>query len=162
MSEILPMWIQAIGSAGSLLGFAGYVWVALLTRKDHDEIKREEQAQGVAAWLDPGFRHDLEADYVICVYNGGVSPIFQCRTVVSVPGDEEEVRENYLHIIPPRRTILHTFPADVGQLDETDLYSSSSVPELEFTDSYGDHWRRRTDGKLTRSHVRSLRRRRRT
>ncbi|MQA10742.1 MAG: hypothetical protein GEU98_19745 [Pseudonocardiaceae bacterium] len=158
MSQIAT-WVQAVGSAGSLLGFAAYVWIMLLNRRDSDEVKREEQAQKVAAWLDAGSRHDSEAEYVVCVHNGGAAPVFKCQSVVTVPGDESDERANYLHVVPPGVTAVHPFPIDVGELDEDSLYSSAAVPALEFTDSYGAHWKRDDEGVLVRLDRRKARRR---
>ena len=57
-SQVLAQWVSAVGSAGSLLGFAAYVWIMLLNRRDQVEVRQEQQAQGGTGWLDEGTRHD--------------------------------------------------------------------------------------------------------
>ena len=66
-SQLAAQWVSAVGSAGSLLGFAAYVWIMLLNRQDQAEVRQEQQAQGVTAWLDEGSRHDRDEDYVLPV-----------------------------------------------------------------------------------------------
>jgi hypothetical protein len=44
-SQLAAQWVSAVGSAGSLLGFAAYVWIMLLNREDAVEVRQEQQAQ---------------------------------------------------------------------------------------------------------------------
>lgn len=48
--QAVATWIQAIGSAGSLLAFAAWVGIAVINRKDDNVLRFERQAQTVAAW----------------------------------------------------------------------------------------------------------------
>lgn len=151
MSEgVVLAWVSAVGSAGSLLGFAAYVWIMLLNRRDDAEVRREQQAQGVSAWLDEGSAYDRDADYVICVHNNGVAPIFHCEFEYSLPTESEQRRTDFLHVIPPRVTAVRSLPVDVREVDPDALYTQAAVPEVRFTDSHGWHWRRDEDGVLHR------------
>ena len=148
-SQTAASWVSAIGSAGSLLGFAAYVWIMLLNRKDEGEVRQEQQAQGVSAWLDEGARHDSDEDYVLCVHNGGVSPVFNVRMLFSLPSSEDQYSLE-LSIVPPQDTAVRSLPFDHHEVDRQELYSAPAVPELRFTDSHGGHWQRNSDGKLSR------------
>lgn len=160
MSEF-PSWISAIGSAGSLLGFAAYVWIMMLNRLDHEQLRREEEAQGVAGWLDNGHRHDAESPYVLCVHNSGTSPVFNCTATYRLTegADGEGIRTEHLHIVPPNITAVRALPEDADEFDAESLYSPDAVPRLRFTDSAAGHWERDADGVLRNLDRRRLRRR---
>lgn len=155
-SQVTATWVSAIGSAGSLLGFASYVWIMLLNRKDQPEIRQQEQAHSVSAWLDEGGRHDRAEDYVVCVHNGGDAPAFDCTVTVRRP-DENTPHQLRLAIVPPGATAVRGLPFGHAQLPADDLYSTAAVPGLQFTDSHGGHWGRDSDGLLTRTDRRTLR-----
>lgn len=162
MSELATQaaasWVSAIGSAGSLLGFASYVWIMLLNRKDEGEVRQEEHAQSVAAWMDEGPRHGREEEYVLCVFNGGVAPVFNCRLLYSLPNVSEQHTMN-LAIVPPNTTATRSLPYSFDGTGTEDMYSATSVPELRFTDSHGAHWQRDGHGQLRRLERRGPRRR---
>lgn len=157
-SQTAASWVSAIGSAGSLLGFAAYVWIMLLNRKDQAEIRQENQAQGVSAWLDEGSRHDRAEDYVFCVHNGGTSPVFNAHLLYSLPSDTEQHMVE-LAIVPPGATVSRALPFGHSDVDPEELYSPPAVPELQFTDSQGGHWQRDRSGTLARLDHRGPRRR---
>ena len=110
-SQTLAQWVSAIGSAGSLLGFAAYVWIMLLNRKDQQSVRQEQQAQGVTAWLDEGARHDRDEDYVLVVHNGGDSPVFQVRCLFSLPSSDDQ-HAVQLSLLPPRHDAVRSLPFD--------------------------------------------------
>lgn len=157
-SQTIAQWVSAIGSAGSLLGFAAYVWIMLLNRKDSVEVRQEQQAQGVTAWLDEGARHDRDEDYVLCVHNGGDSPVFQVRCLFSLPSSSEQHSVS-LALLPPRSDSVNSLPFDADEVDRDELYSAPAVPEMRFTDSHGTHWGRDGNGQLHRVENRGVRRR---
>jgi hypothetical protein len=157
-SQTIAQWVSAIGSAGSLLGFAAYVWIMLLNRKDSVEVRQEQQAQGVTAWLDEGARHDRDEDYVLCVHNGGDSPVFQVRCLFSLPSSSEQHSVS-LALLPPRSDSVNSLPFDADEVDRDELYSAPAVPEMRFTDSHGTHWGRDGNGQLHRVESRGVRRR---
>lgn len=155
-SQTVAQWVSAIGSAGSLLGFAAYVWIMLLNRKDQQSVRQEQQAQGVTAWLDEGAVHDRDEDYVLCVHNGGDSPVFQVRCLFSLPSSEDQhVVE--LSLLPPRHDAVRSLPFGANEVSREELYSAPAVPEMRFTDSHGTHWGRDGDGQLHRVDSRSVR-----
>jgi hypothetical protein len=157
-SQIAAQWVSAIGSAGSLLGFAAYVWIMLLNRKDQVEVRQEQQAQGVTAWLDEGDRHDRDEDYVLCLHNGGDSPVFQVRCLFSLPSSEEQHSVS-LALLPPQSDTIRSLPFGYDEVDRDELYSAPAVPEMRFTDSHGTHWGRDGNGQLHRVDRRGVRRR---
>jgi hypothetical protein len=157
-SQIAAQWVSAIGSAGSLLGFAAYVWIMLLNRKDQVEVRQEQQAQGVTAWLDEGDRHDRDEDYVLCLHNGGDSPVFQVRCLFSLPSSEEQHSVS-LALLPPQSDTIRSLPFGYDEVDRDELYSAPAVPEMRFTDSHGTHWGRDGNGQLHRVDNRGVRRR---
>lgn len=157
-SQIAATWVSAIGSAGSLLGFASYVWIMLLNRKDDAELRQQQQAQGVSTWLDEGERHDRDEDYVVCVHNSGVAPVYDCALHLRDPQQDEQHRVDFA-IVPPGTTATRGAPFGRADLPEDDLYSPESVPHLRFTDSHGGHWQRDNNGLLTRLDRRRVRRR---
>lgn len=148
-SQTIAQWVSAIGSAGSLLGFAAYVWIMLLNRKDNVEVRQEQQAQGVTAWLDEGSRHGRDDDYVICVHNGGDSPVFQVRCLFSLPSSDQQ-HSVHLPLLPPQADELRALPFGYEEVDREELYSAPAVPEMRFTDSHGSHWGRDGNGQLHR------------
>lgn len=156
-SQTIAQWVSAIGSAGSLLGFAAYVWIMLLNRKDQVEVRQEQQAQGVTAWLDEGDRHDRDEDYVIVVHNGGDSPVFQVRCLFSLPSSDEQ-HSISLALLPPRADEIRSLPFSRDEVGRDELYSAPAVPEMRFTDSHGSHWGRDGNGLLHRIDSRSVRR----
>ena len=158
MAQVVATWVSAIGSAGSLLGFAAYVWIMMLNRKDAEQVRQEQQAQGVSAWLDEGARHDRDEDYVMCLHNGGVAPVYNCRALFSLPSSERQHSVD-LSIVPPQATATRSLPYDDSEVDREELYSAPAVPELRFTDSYGGNWQRDSNGKLARLDGRSPRKR---
>lgn len=157
-AQIAAQWVSAIGSAGSLLGFAAYVWIMLLNRKDEVEVRQEQQAQGVTAWLDEGDRHDRDEDYVLCVHNGGDSPVFNVRCLFSLPSSDDQ-HEIALALLPPRHDALRSLPFGYEEVDTEELYSAPAVPEMRFTDSHGTPWGRDGNGLLHRLESRRVRRR---
>jgi hypothetical protein len=156
-SQVLAQWVSAIGSAGSLLGFAAYVWIMLLNRKDQVEVRQEQQAQGVTSWLDEGRRHDRDEDYVLVVHNGGDSPVFQVRCLFSLPSSDEQ-HSISLALLPPRSDEVRSLPFGSDEVGRDELYSAPAVPEMRFTDSHGSHWGRDGNGLLHRLDARSVRR----
>lgn len=157
-SQTIAQWVSAIGSAGSLLGFAAYVWIMLLNRKDAVEVRQEQQAQGVTAWLDEGDRHGRDEDYVLCIHNGGDSPVFQVRCLFSLPSSEEQ-HSVALALLPPQSDAVRSLPFGDDEVDRDELYSAPAVPEMRFTDSHGTHWGRDGNGLLHRVDRRGVRRR---
>ncbi|TQN33223.1 hypothetical protein FHX37_3228 [Haloactinospora alba] len=157
-TQTAASWVSAIGSAGSLLGFASYVWIMLLNRQDEGEVRQEEHAQSVAAWLDEGARHGRDEQYVLCVHNGGVSPVFNCRLLFSLPNSEQRHSVD-LAIVPPHATATRSLPYSFDNTGSEDMYSATAVPELRFTDSHGAHWQRDSNGELSRLQRRGPRRR---
>lgn len=156
-SQIAAQWVSAVGSAGSLLGFAAYVWIMLLNRKDQVEVRQEQQAQGVTAWLDEGARHDRDEDYVLVVHNGGDSPVFQVRCLFSLPSSEEQ-HSISMAVLPPASDEIHSLPFGADEVSRDELYSAPAVPEMRFTDSHGTHWGRDANGQLHRLDRRNVRR----
>ncbi|MDD7966214.1 hypothetical protein [Actinomycetospora lemnae] len=156
-SQLAAQWVSAIGSAGSLLGFAAYVWIMLLNRKDQVEVRQEQQAQGVTAWLDEGKRHDRDEDYVIVVHNGGESPVFQVRCLFSLPSSDEQHSVS-MALLPPASDEIRSLPFGADEVSRDELYSAPAVPEMRFTDSHGTHWGRDSNGQLHRLDRRSVRR----
>jgi len=157
-SQIAAQWVSAVGSAGSLLGFAAYVWIMLLNRKDQVEVRQEQQAQGVTAWLDEGARHDRDEDYVLIVHNGGDSPVFQVRCLFSLPSSDEQ-HSISMALLPPASDEIHSLPFGANEVERDELYSAPAVPEMRFTDSHGSHWGRDSNGMLHRLDRRNVRRR---
>lgn len=151
-------WVSAVGSAGSLLGFASYVWIMLLNRKDEAEVRQEQQALGVSAWLDEGRRFDREEQFVICVHNHGVAPVFSVRALFSLPSSRAQHSVG-LAIVPPSTTATRALPFREDQVDSEELYSAPAVPELRFTDSLGTQWQRAAGGQLTQLNKQGPRRR---
>ncbi|WP_433784764.1 hypothetical protein ACQPX6_00710 [Actinomycetospora sp. CA-101289] len=156
-SQLAAQWVSAVGSAGSLLGFAAYVWIMLLNRKDQVEVRQEQQAQGVTAWLDEGHRHDRDEDYVLCVHNGGDSPVFQVRCLFSLPSSDEQ-HSISMALLPPASDEIRSLPFGSGDVSREELYSAPAVPEMRFTDSHGTHWGRDSNGQLHRLDRRGVRR----
>lgn len=144
---LITSWISAIGSAGALLGFAAYVWVMLLNRRDADDIRQENQAEGVAAWLEEGQRWDRDEDYVICVHNNGTAPIYNCSVMCNVTRQDHSF---YLAIVPPNTTAIRPLPFDYTDFDADQLYDAAAVPTIEFTDSREQRWERDRQGHLHR------------
>ena len=157
-SQTIAQWVSAVGSAGSLLGFAAYVWIMLLNRKDQVEVRQEQQAQGVTAWLDEGARHDRDEDYVLCVHNGGDSPVFGVRCLFSLPSSTDQHAVS-LALLPPQADAVRSLPFGAGEVDRDELLSAPAVPEMRFTDSHGTHWGRDGQGRLHRVESRGVRRR---
>ena len=156
-SQIAAAWVSAIGSAGSLLGFTAYVLLMLLNRKDQAEVRQEQQAQGVAAWLsertEPG---PEDGRVVLCVYNGGQTPVFNLRCLFSVPSSNDQ-HSISLSLIPPSTTAYRSMPFDSIRMSDDELYSAQAVPEMRFTDSHGTNWQRDANGRLKRLDRRTLR-----
>ena len=146
-SQTLAQWVSAIGSAGSLLGFAAYVWIMLLNRKDQVEVRQEQQAQGVTAWLDDGERHDRDE-----------SPVFNVRCLFSLPSSDDQHAVE-LALLPPRHDAVRSLPFGADEVSREELYSAPAVPEMRFTDSHGTHWGRDGHGQLHRVENRGVRRR---
>lgn len=146
-SEIAT-WIQAIGSAGSLLAFAAWVGIAILTRRDDHERHFAHQARSVAAWIDEGERYDSPAPYVVCIANGGENPVYRCS--VALPGLEHQNLAAVVHrqLVPPHSTVVVEAPAGVADFSDDDLYEGGVAPLLDFTDSSGRHWHRDEEGRL--------------
>ncbi|GAA1949145.1 hypothetical protein GCM10009754_17130 [Amycolatopsis minnesotensis] len=132
------------------------MWIMLLNRKDQPEIRQQEQAQSVSAWLDEGSRFDRDEDYVVCAHNSGDAPVFGCELRVTRP-DEDEPHHVRFAIIPPGTTATRALPFGREAMSSDDLYSASAIPELSFTDSHGGHWARDTAGLLSRTDRRTLR-----
>lgn len=174
MSAPVATWVQAIGSAGSLLGFASYVWIMLLNRRDEEEVRHEERAQAVSTWLDEGSRHRVDTPYVLCVHNAGTAPVYRCEVRYRVPDgaadgapadsqDPRGHRRMMLHLVPPDVTAVRGIDLGPDTVDAEDLFSAGAVPQIDFTDSSSRHWRRDTDGVLHRMDRRNrIRRRART
>lgn len=157
-SQTIAQWVSAIGSAGSLLGFAAYVWIMLLNRKDQVEVRQEQQAQGVTAWLDEGAHHDRDEDYVLCLHNGGESPVFGVRCLFSLPSSSHQ-HSVAMALLPPQTDAVRSLPFGRDEVDRDELYSAPAVPEMRFTDSHGTHWGRDGNGQLHRVERRGVRRR---
>ena len=146
-SQIAAQWVSAVGSAGSLLGFAAYVWIMLLNRKDQVEVRQEQQAQGVTAWLDEGAsarpRRGLRPH--ACT-TGATRPVFQVRCLFSLPSSDEQHSVS-MALLPPASDEIHSLPFGVrARSDREELYSAPAVPEMRFTDSHGTHWGRDSNG----------------
>lgn len=157
-AQLAAQWVTAIGSAGSLLGFASYVWIMLLNRRDEAEVRQEQAAQSVAAWMDKGEYYDHDGWLVLCVYNGGAAPVFNAHLRFSLQNSEDD-HETTLAIVPPGRTAPKDLPFRQDQVDEQELYSAPAVPELRFTDSLGTDWKRDKGGQVERVGGAKLRRR---
>lgn len=147
-SQLVATWIQAIGSAGSLLAFAAWVGIAVLNRKTDIQTRFEEEAQTVAAWLDRGSAHDVDEEFVTCMVNGGSSPVYDCCIRFMGLEELEEPAEVRLHLVPPRTTTTQPPPVPVGRLSWRDVYDSGVAPELTFRDSSGRRWCRDREGQL--------------
>ena len=148
-SQLAAQWVSAIGSAGSLLGFTAYVVIMLLNRRDQAEVRQEQQAQGVAAWLDEGSAQDRDEDYVLCVHNGGDIPVFNVSCLFSLPSSSDQHRIS-MALVPPTSTAVRSLPFDPSHVDREELYSAPAVPEMRFTDSHGTNWQRDSNGQLIR------------
>ncbi|HZD67133.1 MAG TPA: hypothetical protein VE152_13635 [Acidimicrobiales bacterium] len=150
VADAAAIWVQAVGSAGALLAFAAYVWVALLNRRDEAERYAESQARRVAVWLDEGARYEMDSRYVLRVYNAGESPVFSCQAWIRFPG-VDTTSAAHLHVVPPLHGGVQPVQDDDRRLDEEEFFSAAAVPQLEFTDSSGWRWFRGTDGVLERA-----------
>jgi hypothetical protein len=155
-SQLAAQWVSAIGSAGSLLGFTAYVLIMLLNRKDQAEVRQEQQAQGVAAWLSDRADEGRENQFVLCVHNGGESPVFNVKCLFSLPSSNDQ-HSIELSLIPPTTTAQRAVPFDPAGVSHEELYSAPAVPEMRFTDSHGTNWQRDGNGRLKRLDRRSLR-----
>ena len=153
-SSLAASWVSAIGSAGSLLGFTAYVLIMLLNRKDAVEVRQEQQAQGVAAWLSSE-RGDGRGDVALQIHNGGDTPVFNITCLFSLPSSQDQ-HSVELALIPPDTTASRPLPFDTGGISSDELYSSPAVPEMRFTDSHGTNWQRDGDGRLRRLDRRTL------
>src|SRR5262249_30161502 len=129
--------------------------------KDQPEVRQQEQAQSVSAWLDEGCHHERREDYVVCVHNGGDAPAFDCSITVHRP-DEDTPRHLRLAIIPPGSTALRGLPLGHARPPADALYPTPAVPPRSSTASHGGHWDRTTEGLLTSTDRRTLRGRWRT
>lgn len=158
LPQLAASWVTAIGSAGSLMGFAAYVWIMLLNRRDEADVRQERQAQSVSAWLDEGRRYDRDEDFVICIHNGGMAPVFACRVLIGLPSDEADHRVE-LAIVPPGTTVTRALPFNQQEVDPEEIYSAPAVPELRFTDPQGVAWQRDRNGRLSRLNYRGPRKR---
>lgn len=148
-STIVATWIQAIGSAGSLLAFATWVGIAVLDRKDEHEQRFVRQAQTVAAWLDQGSQHDREDEYVVCVANGGDTPVYRCEIRIQGLFDRGESADVPMYLVPPQSTRCAPVPTSLEGLTWEEVYLSGVAPQLHFTDSSGRRWQRDGDGILS-------------
>lgn len=158
-AQLVAQWVSAIGSAGSLLGFAAYVLIMLLNRKDQAEVRREQQAQGVASWLSDGSESSeapAEEQFVLCVHNGGDTPVFNVKCLFSLPSSNDQHTIG-LSLIPPTTTAHRSMPFDPAGISEEELHSAPAVPEMRFTDSHGTNWQRDGNGQLKRLDRRTLR-----
>lgn len=142
-------WIQAIGSAGSLLAFSIWVGIAILTRKDEHQRRFTQQAQTVASWVDKGERHGFDETFVICIANGGDSPVYRCSIRLTGLTDTDRPADAWTQLVPPHTTHVMETPSLLDDLSWDDLYAGGVAPELEFTDSSGRHWQRDAEGLLT-------------
>lgn len=146
-STEVATWIQAVGSAGSLLAFAAWVGIAIVQRRDEFERHLAQQARQVAAWIDRGDQHGSSARYVVCIANGADTPVYRCRVVVPAlehNGDRDaDVRRD---LVPPRTTVVADAP---GIAAFADALEGGAVPPMAFTDSAGRRWRRDGEGRLT-------------
>lgn len=156
-SSLAASWVSAIGSAGSLLGFAAYVLIMLLNRKDQVEVRQEQQAQGVASWLSSEDRSSGYGDVALRVHNGGDTPVFNIKCLFSLPSSQHQHSID-LALIPPDTTATRSLPFDTSDVSTDELYSSPAVPEMRFTDSHGTNWQRDGNGRLARLDRRTLRR----
>ena len=147
--QAVATWIQAVGSAGSLLAFAAWVGIAIINRKDDHELRFERQAQTVAAWVDKGAEHEVDDDYVVCITNGGDSPVYDCRVTLQGLVAQHKAGEVSLHLVPPHATKTEPTPTALGDLTWEDIYDTGIAPELSFRDSSGRRWKRDGDGILT-------------
>jgi hypothetical protein len=147
-SQEIATWIQAVGSAGSLLAFAAWVGIAIINRKDEHELRFERQAQTVAAWLDKGPDHGAEEEFVACIVNGGDSPVYNCRMRFMGLEARHEPAEVVLNLVPPHTTKTQSMPSAVRDLSWEDVYDSGIAPELVFRDSSGRRWVRDEHGML--------------
>lgn len=148
-STTVATWIQAIGSAGSLLAFAAWVGIAIINRKDEQELRFQRQAQTVAAWVDRGEPYGKQDEYVVCVVNGGEAPVYHCA--VDFPGllERNQPSRVLVHLVPPHTTVAEQTPTDLTQLSWEDIYASGIAPQLRFTDSSGRRWERDGNGVLS-------------
>jgi hypothetical protein len=148
-STVVATWIQAIGSAGSLLAFAAWVGIAVINRKDEQEIRFERQAQTVAAWIDKGVDYQSGDEYVVAITNGGDSPVYHCEVTLQGLVAHDEAGVVTLHLVPPHTTKAVPTPTSIVGLSWQDIYASGIAPELTFRDSSGRHWQRDGDGVLS-------------
>lgn len=156
--QLAASWVSAIGSAGSLLGFAAYVLIMLVNRKDQVEVRQEQQAQGVAAWLTARDDTGREGSPVLVVNNGGDTPVFNVKCLFSLPSSEDQ-HSIALALVPPSTTLSRPLAVDEDAVTADEWASSPAVPEMRFTDSHGTNWQRDGDGRLHRLDRRRLRRR---
>lgn len=158
-SQLAAQWVSAIGSAGSLLGFAAYVLIMLLNRKDQAEVRQEQQAQGVASWLSErkvNAEGNGTAPLALSVHNGGDTPVFNVKCLFSLPSSNDQHSVG-LALIPPTTTASRDMPFDPAGFSHEELYSAPAVPEMRFTDSHGTNWQRDSNGQLKRLDRRTFR-----
>ncbi|HET6626208.1 MAG TPA: hypothetical protein VFG63_07445 [Nocardioidaceae bacterium] len=147
--QSIATWIQAVGSAGSLLAFAAWVGIAVINHKTDKEMRFERDAQTVAAWVDKGSAHDCDDDYVVCITNGGDAPVYECKVTLQGLVARNRDGQVRLHLVPPRSTKVEPTPSELADLTWEDVYESGVAPEIAFRDSSGRHWRRDGTGVLT-------------
>jgi hypothetical protein len=147
-SAVVATWVQAIGSAGSLLALAAWVGLAVVHRRDEFEARFEREAQTVAAWLDEGSPDSGEDRYVLCILNGGASPIYRCEA--NLPGltARGEPSAVMTHLVPPHTTVHRPTPASVDRLTWEDIYATGITPQVRFIDTSGRRWFRDGEGQL--------------
>jgi hypothetical protein len=144
---LVATWVQAIGSAGSLLAFAAWVGLAVINRRDEFEARFERQAQTVAAWLDESPQDDGDG-YTLCILNGGDSPIYRCEAILPGLTARGEPSVVTTHLVPPHTTVHRPTPASVGELTWEDIYATGITPQVRFIDTSGRRWFRDGEGRL--------------
>jgi hypothetical protein len=147
-SAVIATWVQAIGSAGSLMALSAWVGIAVINRRDEFEARFEREAQTVAAWLDES-SEDIGGDgYMLCILNGGNSPIYRCEAVLPGLTARGEPSVVTTHLVPPHTTIHRPTPASIDKLTWEDIYSSGITPQVRFIDTSGRRWYRNGEGML--------------
>ncbi len=147
--QAVATWIQAIGSAGSLLALAAWVGISVINSKSEHEMRFQKEAQRVAAWIDKGSEQEGEDAYVVCVANGSDAPMYDCEVKLQGLVAADRPASVSWQLVPPHSQRAHPTPTSVVGLSWHDLYSSGVAPELTFRDSSGRHWKRDGDGVLS-------------
>ncbi|MDK8643801.1 hypothetical protein [Niallia taxi] len=142
----LATWVGGLGTIATLF-FAFYqLHTERIATKENE---KRTQAQKVAVWIDS---ENLQSEICYSIQNASESPVYQAIiTLVGIQGagpprKGEDIDESYeyrvkLVTIPPGK--FHTVSGSGGR-----GMSIEYGVEIAFTDANGNHWVRRSNGKL--------------